>query len=58
MKETPKPSEAWFIEYEIAPGVWSRYAGAFDSYDRADRYNKEVGSPKYRITQYVPVVNK
>jgi hypothetical protein len=49
-----KPTEAWFIEREIAPGVWSRYAGAFDDYERAKRYNDTVGHPTYRITEYRP----
>lgn len=50
-----KPTETWFIEREIAPGVWSRYAGAFDDYERAKNYNDAVGSKDYRITQYGPL---
>jgi len=49
-----EPTETWFIERLIDINVWSRYAGAFDTYERAKLYFDALCPRDYRITQYVP----
>lgn len=50
-------TDTWFIEQCRAPNVWTRYAGAFDTYERARNYSDLLCSgPNYRITRYVPLI--
>jgi hypothetical protein len=47
--------ETWFIESLREDGTWTRYAGAFDDRERAEKYMYTLcGRVGYKVVRYVP----